>query len=252
MAKYPKCDDCSVLAEADHRIANHFAMLASHVRLKTAALARQPTEPSRNDMRLLLESIGVHIDAVASLHRILATDRLQSSTDLGQHLQNICGAFRSGPSSGFVLAGDFEPGCALPLDQLLPVTQIFAEVLTNAIKHALKDGGAGTIRARCGKDMGGTILLEVTDEGGGLPKEVDPKTHRGLGFRLVRTLGKQVGGTVDYQSSGSGLQFRLTLPPPAKPDLADRPRSATLWRRLSIFHTSRNGDADRNVAASVR
>lgn len=34
-------------------------------------------------MRLLLEGIGVHINAVASLHRILATNGSQSSPDLG-------------------------------------------------------------------------------------------------------------------------------------------------------------------------
>ncbi len=143
MDKHRKSNACSTSAEADHRIANHFAMLASHVRLKTAALVRRPTEPSRSEMLLLLESIGVHIDAVASLHRILATEGLQSSADLGQHLRNICSAFRSGPSSGFVLAEDFEPGCALPLDQLLPVTQIFSEVITNAIKYGIANGEAG-------------------------------------------------------------------------------------------------------------
>ncbi len=251
MDKYQKCNDCSLLAEADHRIANHYAMLASHVRLKTEALARQPTEPSRKEMRLLLESIGVHIDAVASLHRILITDRLQSSTDLGQHLHNICNAFRSGPSSDCVLAEDFEPACALPLDQLLPVTQIFAELITNAIKYSLTNGEAGTIRARCGKEIGGAIVVEVIDEGCGLPKGFDPKTAGGLGFRLVRTLSEQVGGLLDYQSSGKGLRFRLTLPPSSTLDSVEREGSRTLRQRLSMFHTRRHVDAERKVAAVV-
>jgi two-component sensor histidine kinase len=250
MGKYRKCNDCSLLAEADHRIANHYAMLASHVRLKAEALARQPTEPSRSEMRLLLESIGVHIDSVASLHRILTNDRLQSSTDLSQHLHNICHAFRSGPSSDCVLAEDFEPGCALPLDQLLPVTQIFAEVITNAIKYSHTNGEAGTIRARCGKEIGGAIVVEVIDEGGGLPKGVDPKTANGLGFRLVRTLSQQVGGLLDYQSSSKGLRFRLTLPPSSTLGSIEGVESRTLRQRLSIFHMRRNGHANGNAAAS--
>jgi hypothetical protein len=63
MEKYLKRNKCGLLTEANHRIVNHFAILACHVRLKTAALARKPTEPCRNEMRLLLEGIGVHIDA---------------------------------------------------------------------------------------------------------------------------------------------------------------------------------------------
>lgn len=250
MDKHRKSNDRSISAEADHRIANHFAMLASHVRLKTAALVRRPTEPSRSEMLLLLESIGVHIDAVASLHRILATEGLQSSADLGQHLRNICSAFRSGPSSGFVLAEDFEPGCALPLDQLLPVTQIFSEVITNAIKYGIANGEAGTIRATCGKDIDGAIRVEVIDEGGGLPTGIDPTTHHGLGFRLVQALTKQVGGVADYQSSEKGLRFRLSLPSVSMPDRVEHAKPTTFRQRLSIFRIGGNGGANGKVAAS--
>jgi two-component sensor histidine kinase len=251
MDPHPKCNNCSTLAEADHRIANHFAMLASYVLLKTAALARQPTEPTRDEMRLLLESIGVHIDAVANLHRILATDRSQAFTDLSQHLRNICNVFRSGPSYGFVIAEEFEAGCALPLDQLLPITQIFAEVITNAVKHAHTNGEAGPIRVSCRRQFGGTLIMEVIDEGSGLPKGVDPKANNGLGFRLVRTLSKQIGGLVEYQSSDKGLRFRLTPPPSSTPNLVERATLTTIRQRLSMFRTRRNGDANRKAAPSA-
>ena len=251
MDKHRQCKNCNLSAEADHRIANNFAMLAGLVRLKTAALARQPTEPSRNEVLLLLESISVHIDAVASLHRILATNGAQSSTDLGEHLRDICCVFRSGPSSDFVIAEDFEPGCVLPLDQLLPVMQIFAEVITNAIKYGRTSGEAGTIRVRCHKD-GGAILVEIIDQGCGLPAHVDPKAHHGLGFRLVQALSKRVGGLVDYQSSGKGLRFRLTLPPSSMPDVVERARPTSLRQRLSMVHIWGNAGADRNVAEASR
>jgi two-component sensor histidine kinase len=222
------CNNCTLLAEANHRIANHFAMLGSHVRLKIAALARQTTEPSQDEVRLLLESIGVHIDAVASLHRMIATDRSQTFTDLGQHLRNICGAFRSGPSYDFVLVEDFEPGCALSLNQLLPVTQIFAEVMTNAVKHAHANGKAGTIRVTCRRQTGGTILMEVVDEGRGLPEGFDPRAQKGLGFRLVHRLTKQIGGVVEYHSSDRGLRFQLTLPSSSMSGLVARAESTAL------------------------
>ena len=250
MNQHLKRENCNLLAEADHRIANHFAMLAGHVRLKTTVLARQTTEPSRDEMLLILQSIGVHIDAVASLHRILANDGLRAFTDLDHHLRNICDAFRSGPAYDFVLIENFESGCALPLNQLLPVTQIFAEAITNAVKHGHSSGKAGTIRASCGKDAGGTIVVEVIDEGRGLPQGFDCNTQKGFGFRLVEALSKQIGGLVDYQSSDRGLRFRLTLPLSLTPDLAKPASPTTLRQRLSMFRARRNGDAERKEAAS--
>ena len=249
MDDHLQCNNCSTLAEADHRITNHFAMLASYVHLKSLALAKQPTEPGRNEMRLLLESIGVHIEAVASLHRILATDRSQAITDLGQHLRNICRAFRSGPSYDFVIAENLEPGCKLPVDQLLPITQIFAEVITNAIKHANTSVGAGTIRVGCRRQSNGAILMEVIDEGRGLPKDFDPKTHKGLGFQLVQTLSKRIGALVDYHSSDRGLRFQLTVPS-AMPSLMDQAKSTTLRDRLSTLRARWVWDADRKDVAS--
>src|ERR1019366_1125358 len=109
----------SQLAEADHRIANHLALLASFVRLKAGDLAKQSAEPSRVSVTALLESIGVQLDAVARLHRSLATNREQSSTNLPELLHAICAPFRSGLSGKVQLTEEFEPGCALPLDQLL-------------------------------------------------------------------------------------------------------------------------------------
>lgn len=40
------CDGCRLIQEADHRIANHLAMLAASVRLKELELARGPAVPS--------------------------------------------------------------------------------------------------------------------------------------------------------------------------------------------------------------
>jgi two-component sensor histidine kinase len=206
-------DKAAFSAEADHRIANHLALLAGYVRLKSTDLARQSAEPSRDSVQLLLQGVGAQINAIARLHRSLAVAPQQANVDLGEHLHGVCTSFVSGVSEAVELIEDFSAGCAVRSDQILPLTQIVAEVVTNALKHAHADGDAGVILVRCGKDDGGAVLIEVIDDGAGLPETFDPTTGGGLGFRLLRAHARQLGARIAFESASRGLRFRLILPP---------------------------------------
>lgn len=212
----PTCESCEAMAEADHRIANHLAMLGGLIRLRAADAARQAGEPSRDSVRLMLEGLGLQIDAISRLHRMLANHGSAAPANLSAHLHEICAPFASGVFGPILLVEDLSPDCMAPADQILPLTQMVAEVLTNAVKHACDDGGPGgiLILVRCRRDESG-LSIEVADSGTGLPPAFDPEAHGGLGFRLLRALSKQVGGTMTFESTTGGLRFRLTLPPTA-------------------------------------
>lgn len=206
------CDDCVIVREADHRIANHLAMLAGFVRLRAAEFARQPAGAQGRDGQLVLEGIGAQIEMVARLHRSLTTPGA-ASPDLGEHLREVCAPLVAALSGRVDFLADFQPGCVVPVDQVLPLTQIVAEALTNAIKHATRPEGRGAILASCRRDHRGALCIEVADNGGGFPDAFDPTIDGGLGFRVMRTLGKQLGADIEFDSRDSGVRFRMTLPP---------------------------------------
>jgi two-component sensor histidine kinase len=204
------CADCNLLVEADHRIANHLAMLRSYLRLEEQALARRPAEVSRDSVLLVLASLDAQIVAVSELHRALAARGRATSADLAEHLHRTCAPFQSGLSGAVTITEDFEGGCLMAPDQVLPVTQIVAEALTNALKHGPTHGGG--VRVRCRRGALGGALIEVIDEGPGLPPGFDPTSDGGLGFRLLRGLSKQLGALMAFKTSPRGVKFQLALP----------------------------------------
>ncbi len=208
----PPCVECSLMQEADHRIANHLTLLAGYVRLKAADAAKQSEEPTRASANLLLRSVEIQIDAVAHLHRSLATDQRRVSADLSEYLHEICDLMRSTLSNSVEIIESLQPGCVVRLDEILPLTQIVSEVVTNAVKYAHTGGDAGTILLRCAMDDKGALMIEVIDDGAGLPETFDPKIDGGLGFRLVRALGERMGALTAFETTSDGLCFRLTLP----------------------------------------
>ncbi|ULB11799.1 sensor histidine kinase [Cereibacter azotoformans] len=210
-------------SEADHRIANHLAMLAGYVRLKMSEVSTGAEAPDRACVLRLVEGIGAQMAAVADLHRMLSTGACLSSSNIGVQIGRICAAFREGPACGATISYSSGPGCLLPLRQILPVLQIVSEVMTNALKHGHKADMATAIRVSCRKDSRDRIVIAIRDAGEGIAPQAGAGPPSGIGRRLVENLARQVGGTIRYRSSATGLDFRLSLPALVRPTADPRP-----------------------------
>jgi two-component sensor histidine kinase len=88
------------------------------------------------------------------------------------------------------------------------------ELVSNALKHAFPGGRSGTITIS-GQRQGDLITLAVTDNGVGMPRDLDWKNTESLGLRLITSLVDQVSGTIERVSDG-GTAFTITLE--KKPD----------------------------------
>ncbi|MGZ3364100.1 MAG: sensor histidine kinase [Caulobacteraceae bacterium] len=205
-------DSSAPLAESDHRIANHLALLLSYVRLKAADMDVQSEIPSRKSVQALLDGVSAQIVAVAKLHRALVSDAPSRSVDFGMRLREVCAPFVSGLSGRARLVEEVAPGCMVGAQQALPLSQIAAEVITNALKHAYDGANPTAVFVRCHTDAADDLQLEVIDSGGGFPADFDPQTDGGFGFRLVRGLGQKLGARISFVSTTGGVHFSLTLP----------------------------------------
>lgn len=198
--------------EADHRFANHLALLSGFVRLKAADLARQPVQPTVEGVQLMLESFRSQIEAMARLHRSLTFGAGGARIDLGERLHDICAPMSLLLAGRIALIEDIAPDCQAPAEWGLPLTQIVAEVITNAAKHAYPSGRAGRILVRCWRGQIGGVVIEITDDGPGLPDSFEADQDSGIGFRLIQALAAQLEAVVEFENRPAGLCFRLTLP----------------------------------------
>ena len=244
------CSNLANMAEADHRIANHLALLSSYVRLKGSELTRRKTASDATDISLLLAAVGVQINAIAQLHRLLSADESRDSADLSDHLRKICSTLRSAVSRDVVVVEAFEAGCEIPMNKIIPAAQIFTEVMTNAIKHGRRSGEIGRIEASCSKDSTGAIVVDVKDNGPGLcdaGRDQNDLTQAvgGLGFRLVESLVAQIDATVKYVSDDQGLTVRLKIDTPRASNTDyQAPVMALFSRALRIAETDIHVETD--------
>ena len=106
-----------------------------------------------------------------------------------------------------------ELGNVIAADDALPLALAVAELITNAIKYAHPGGTSGRLWLGCRTTESGAFVVTVSDDGVGLPEGFVPGDGSSLGFRTVRSLMRQIGATISFETDSLGLSITLTLPP---------------------------------------
>jgi two-component sensor histidine kinase len=105
-----------------------------------------------------------------------------------------------------------ESGCFIPVAAALPLSGICVEVLTNALWHAHPTGIVGSLSVSSRRESDGSTIVEIADDGVGLPEGFDIERDAGIGVRSVLEWARQIGAIPEFNSSPLGLTFRLRMP----------------------------------------
>jgi len=211
----------TLTAEANHRVANSLSLIAGFARLVAARVAREGRSMSSQEVASLLHEIAARIQGVGLLHQLLAHQPEGERIDLQDYLRRLCADLEAGFSfAGRIELDRVEPGCCVPPDLARPIAVMVSELVTNAMKYAHPTGVAGVIRIGCRHADAAGLVLEVIDDGVGLPENFDTASGGGLGLQLVRSICTPLRGTVSFDSSPLGLAVRIVLPAPAADEAA--------------------------------
>jgi two-component sensor histidine kinase len=206
-----------LLSEANHRIANNLAVLLSTVQMKSAGLAKGPHLIQRDHARELLHDIASKITSVSHLHRHLAHRPDVPDLDAGNFLIESSVAI----VASLALVGQvgivqrLSTQCRVKPEQAQQLGLILSEIVMNAVKHAHPSGVPTQIHIDCSPTADGGVVIEIGDDGVGLPEDFDPEKKGGMGFRLIRSLAKSLGAKLTIESDSLGLSFCLAIPPHA-------------------------------------
>ncbi len=214
MPPFASADPDVLMEEANHRIANNLSLVAGLVRLQASSLAKAGQTMSASEVCGLLTEVGNRIETVGQLHRLLAEAGRRPELELGAYLCDIARSVVS--SLAFEgrarLVFDLQRVCMVPSHHALPIGLIVGELVTNALKYAHPAGVIGVVGIGCATDRTGTLLIEVSDDGVGLPEDFDPRSSGGLGMRLIRSLAQQLSAELSFHQTDLSLTVRLRLP----------------------------------------
>ncbi len=195
----------ALLKEIHHRVKNNLQVITSLLRLESNR-APQP------DVKRVLGEMKNRVISMALLHELLYRSDTLAQVDLGGYLAELGRQVfdTAALQAGVMLDARTEP-IALELDQAVPCGLLVNELLSNALKHGFPGGRRGKVHLTLRRlDDTGRVLVEVHDDGVGLPPDFEQRSKGSLGLQIVSDLTRQLDGHLEVDSP-DGARFRVTF-----------------------------------------
>ena len=197
----------ATIREVHHRVKNNLQTIASLLRIQ----ARR--SESDEAARALAEAVE-RVSSMAVVHEMLA-ESADESVDLAAAVRTVVDMVRrglAGAESELRVLVDGETGL-VPAQVATSLALVVAELVHNAIEHGVGDrpSGSVTVRMRRAND---TLLLDVRDDGIGLPADFSVQTSAHLGLEIVRTVVEDdMHGTLTFGGTrGTLVAVRVPIP----------------------------------------
>jgi PAS domain S-box-containing protein len=195
-----------LLGEIHHRVKNNLQIVYSLLDLQSGQIA----DPAV--LGMLRESQN-RIKSMSLIHQTLYVSKDFARVDFASFLDSLLPTLVSsyGVSADRVTLSINVDQVQLPINTAIPCGLVVNELISNALKHAFPNNMRGEIKIELKLDGGGDMVLVVTDNGCGIPEELDLSQTTTLGLQLVKLLGEQLGGALDVNRANP-TRFHLKFP----------------------------------------
>jgi two-component sensor histidine kinase len=193
----------TLFRELQHRVANNLQFVSALLWLRRKKLAGDSAGADA------LDAARARLDMMSRVHRRLHDP---SSVDLpiDDYLKGLCATLIEAsdtPQLRLVVRAD---PIVLDLEQLMSVSLIVAELVTNSLKHAFKGRSEGEIRIDFALSDGSYVLV-VADDGPGMPANAGKSKNGSLGQGILQSLARHLHGQITFEP-GAGTAAKLIFP----------------------------------------
>lgn len=193
-----------LIKEIHHRVKNNLQMIISLLNAQSEFLdhpsAIQAIKESRERMQ-----------AVALMHQKLYQPDEGTPLNMLAYIQEMVNYLGSGFANvdRITFKLDIED-INLDVSRAIPLGLILNEAITNVIKYAFSSHQRGILSIALRYLTNDDILLQVKDNGKGLPEDFDVLKSKSLGIHLIELFAEQLDGTVQFFNS-NGLEMRMVF-----------------------------------------
>jgi PAS domain S-box-containing protein len=195
-----------LLKEVHHRIKNNISSIESLLNIQAEELEDGKAKA------ILQEAVG-RVRSVRIIYDRMLESKNYQNASVKDYLQELIAAVMEiyPEKHSAVIEADIEDFC-LESKKLFPLGAIVNELITNAMKYAFPLDRKGRITVKLHRKTEEAVL-DVNDDGAGLPEDFDPDSSGGFGLMLAKMLSQQINGSFEIKN-GDGTKCRVRFPIP--------------------------------------
>lgn len=199
------------LEEIQHRVKNHLAMVVSMIRLQSTSGTADPKQD--------FDMLARRVETLQLLYEELAGQDEEDSGDaeetvaLGAYLSRVANAVAHLDGRSGVRVNIDAEKLRVPFQTATQLGLILSELMTNALQHAFEGREEGLLEIEAKSLSNGVFRLLVSDDGVGIPDDVDWPSESNLGGRIVESLVVGLDGKLDVATGDvQGTTVTLDVP----------------------------------------
>ncbi|MFT6436275.1 MAG: PAS domain S-box-containing protein [Candidatus Azotimanducaceae bacterium] len=195
-----------LLKEVHHRVKNNMQVISSLLNIQAETHGNEVFATLLGESQQRIKSMSLIHENLYQSDNLLEID----FEDYINMLANSLCRFYSIP--GVSVSLDIQvDNVALDIETAVPCGLIINELISNSLKHAFKGReGRGTIFVTF-KKVNCRYVLEIGDDGVGLPEGFEPSDSSSMGMEIVSILTQQLDGRLKVQGT-NGARFEISFP----------------------------------------
>jgi two-component sensor histidine kinase len=197
----------ALLREIHHRVKNNLQIVSSLLNMHV----RKVKDPSS---KKILEEGSERLLAMSLIHKNLYPHADLKSVSLDEYLENLSYQLLENyqlNQNHITLETHLEK-ISVDIDKLIPIGLVVNELLSNAMKHAFEEDATGKIYIRLFQQVPESIILEVADNGKGIPEDWQANRGNSLGMKLVKIFcDKLKTELIILNDAGTKVQLNIPL-----------------------------------------
>ena len=195
-----------LLKEIHHRVKNNLEIIMSLLNSQSKYIYNDAALSAINDSQRRVQTISL-------IHQKLYQSENTSFIDMQQYIDELISYLQDSFDTGgrIVIEQDIAP-VRLDVVKAIPVGLIINEAIVNAVKYAFPLRQKGLVRISLKYSSADHLLLNISDNGIGLPSDVNLSKRDSLGFSLMRGLTRQLDGVMSIENN-NGVHLSIRFSP---------------------------------------
>jgi two-component sensor histidine kinase/CHASE1-domain containing sensor protein len=196
-----------LLKEIHHRVKNNLQVITSLLSLQSGNIEDDQTKE-------IFKVSQFRINAMAMLHEELYQSEDLSKIGYGKYLQKLVEHLISsikGPDNNIDLSIDVPDTLQLNIDTAIPLGLLINEVITNSLKYGFKNQKQSVLYIKIIPETYPKFKLLIGDYGQGFSEEINYRTTKSLGLKLIHQLTRQLLGSVERNNNKKGVHYAINF-----------------------------------------
>ncbi len=187
----------TLLKEVHHRIKNNLQIVISM--LEWYAIEEKSSIVTNN-----YKALVNRVNSIASIHELMYKKDELKDIGLINYIETLCNYIKKSMSDDSLSFDLQSQDLKFNMQTLIPLGILINELVTNSVKHGRINGKNLAITIKINPKEEG-YLLHYKDNGKGLPTEEKLKNSKSMGWYLIRSMPRQLQGTVKMSNNGGAV-----------------------------------------------